>query len=184
MQEIKGSVLAARLVFVRELAGKEGVERVFARLPPSDQKMLAMITLVRWYPFDVGARLDQAIVQELGKGDRAFFERLGEASASNNLSHLHASFLTPGDPMAFLAKAGMIYAMYYEGGRRVFEKIDARSAFLTTHDAETFSATDCLTVVGWYRRALVMCGAKKPTVVEVACRANGDAFCRYRCGWE
>ena len=31
---------------------------------------------------------------------------------------------------------------------------------LTTLDADTFSAPDCLTVVGWYKKALDMCGSK------------------------
>ena len=54
---------------------------------------------------------------------------------------------------------------------------------LTTHDAETFSAPDCLTVVGWYRRALAMCGARAPRVVEEECRAKGGSVCRYRLSW-
>ena len=58
-----------------------------------------------------------------------------------------------------------------------------REAILTTRDAETFSAPDCLTVVGWYRRALEMCGAREPRVIEEECRAAGGACCRYRLRW-
>jgi hypothetical protein len=169
---------------VRQQAGKEGVDRVLARLPPADQKTLSIITLVRWYPFDVAQRLDAAIIAEIGKGNPAYFERLGEESAAKNLSSVHESFLVKDDPMAFLAKAGTIYKMYYEGGRREYEKIDERSAFLTTYDADTYSAADCRTVVGWYRKALELCGAKRPQVTEVKCRANGEPFCRYKCSWD
>ena len=45
-------------------------------------------------------------------------------------------------------------------------------ALLTTHDAETFSAPDCATVVGWYRKALEMVGVESPRVVEEECRAR------------
>ena len=55
---------------------------------------------------------------------------------------------------------------------------------LTTRDAETFSKPDCLTVVGWYRRALEMCGAKNVRVLEEECRARGGAVCRYRVSWQ
>ena len=55
---------------------------------------------------------------------------------------------------------------------------------LTTYDAETFSAPDCLTVVGWYRKALEMCGVPGARVTEEECRAKGGAVCRYRVRWE
>jgi hypothetical protein len=62
-------------------------------------------------------------------------------------------------------------------------KTGAKEAVLTTHDAETFSAPDCLTVIGWYRKALEMCGATTVRIVEEECRARGGAVCRYRVSW-
>jgi hypothetical protein len=93
---------------------------------------------------------------------------------------VHRGFLVPGDPQAFLAKAPLIYSYYYDAGRRDYEKVGEKEALLSTRDAETFSAPDCLTVVGWYRRALEMCGAASPRVVEEECRAKGGGVCRYR----
>jgi hypothetical protein len=54
---------------------------------------------------------------------------------------------------------------------------------LTTYDAETFSAHDCQTVIGWYERALEMCGARDVRIVEEECRATGGATCRYSVSW-
>ena len=78
----------------------------------------------------------------------------GEASADQNLATLHHAFLVEGNPHAFLAKAPAIYRMYYETGRREYKQAGEREGVLTTYDAETFSGPDCLTVIGWYRRAL------------------------------
>ncbi len=55
---------------------------------------------------------------------------------------------------------------------------------LTTYDAETFSAPDCLTVIGWYRHALEMCGVQGVRIVEEECRAKGGPHCRYRITWD
>jgi hypothetical protein len=123
-------------------------------------------------------------VRVLGRGRPEFFERLGEASAESNLSTVHASYLTRGDAHGFLAKSPSIYSLYYETGRREYEATGPREAVLTTHDAETFSAPDCLTVVGWYRKALEMCEVKGVRVVEEECRAKGGAVCRYRVSWD
>jgi len=185
MISVKGSVLRSRLSLVEELAPGDGLKRVLSRLPEAERETLRSLLASAWYPFELGKRLDEAIVQELGGGRTDFFEKLGEASAEKNLGAggVHRSFLVPGDPHAFLAKTPIIYSYYYSEGRRDYEKTGETEALLTTRDAETFSAPDCLTVVGWYRRALEMCGAKAPRVVEEECRAKGGSVCRYRLRW-
>ncbi|HLS48074.1 MAG TPA: TIGR02265 family protein [Gemmatimonadales bacterium] len=184
MQQIKGAVLKSRLGFVEEHAGKDGLVRVLEALPPDDQRSLKLVFTSNWYPFELGKRLDDAIVRVLNGGRTEFFEKLGEASAARNLGSLHSGYVTAGDPHAFLAKAPAIYSMYYEAGRREYHKTGENSATLTTWDAETFSAPDCLTVIGWYRKALEMCGAEGVRVVEEECRAKGGASCRYAISWK
>jgi uncharacterized protein (TIGR02265 family) len=183
MLNVKGSVLRSRLAFVEEKAGKEGVERVLASLPEEDRRTLTSLLATGWYPFALGVRLDEAVVREIGGGSSRFFERLGAASAEKNLTTVHKSFLVP-DVHAFLAKAPVIYSFYYDQGRREYRQTGPREAVLTTHDAEAFSAADCLTVVGWYRRALEMCGAAGVRVIEEECRAKGGDVCRYRVSWQ
>ena len=182
---IKGSVLRSRLALVEELSPGDGRRRVLERLAPEERQQLDSLLPSSWYAFELGRHLDEAIVAELGEGRPEFFLKLGEASAEKNLGPgcVHRRFLVEGNPHAFLANAPLIYSYYYDQGRREYRKAGEREAVLTTHDAETFSAPDCLTVVGWYRRALEMCGAKKPQVVEEECRARGGAVCRYRLSW-
>jgi uncharacterized protein (TIGR02265 family) len=183
MQQIKGSVVKSRLAFVEEHSGKEGVERVLAALSDEDRKALAAVITVKWYPLELGTRLDDAIVRVLGGGKPEFFERLGAASADKNLTTVHKAFVTKGDPHAFLTRTPAIYSMYYEKGRREYQKTGEKSAMLTTRDAESFSGPDCLTIVGWHRRALEICGAKDVRVVEQECRAKGNPVCRYEISW-
>ncbi|MDH4351699.1 MAG: TIGR02265 family protein [Gemmatimonadota bacterium] len=183
MQEVKGSVLKARLAFVEEHAGADGLARVLASLSEGDRKSLQSVSGVGWFPFALGKRLDDAIVTSIGGGRLEFFERLGEASAETNLRGPHKAYLTPGRPHAFLGFTPKIYDSYYRTGRRVYEKTGETSAVLTTHDAETFSAPDCHTVIGWYRKALEMCGCGNVSVTEEECRARGGAVCRYRLSW-
>lgn len=184
MQQVKGAVLRSRLAFVEQHFGKAGVQQVLSSLSPEDQKSLKLVLSVVWYPFELGKRLDDAIVRVLANGDTAFFERLGAASAEHNLATVHRGFLTPGNPHAFLAKADTVYRSYYETGRREYRQTGATSGVLTTYDAETFSTPDCLTVIGWYRRALELCGARNVRITEDECRARGGKVCRYQVAWE
>jgi uncharacterized protein (TIGR02265 family) len=183
MQQIKGAVLKSRLGFIEEHSGAAGLKRVVESLSPEDQRALRMVFTSNWYPFELGRRLDDAIVAVLAGGKPEFFERLGEASATKNLSTLHSGYLTKDNPQAFLAKAPAIYGMYYETGRREYRQTGDRSAVITTHDAETFSGPDCLTVIGWYRKGLEMCRAHSVKIVEEECRARGGQVCRYVMSW-
>jgi uncharacterized protein (TIGR02265 family) len=183
IQKVKGSVLKSRLEFVRKEIGDDGLADLLAGLPDEDQKVLGRLVAVAWVDFEIGKRLDDAIVQALGGGSTRFFERLGEVSAEANLTTLHNAFLAPGDPAAFLAKAPQIYRLYYDVGWREYEQVGEREGILTTYEAETFSKTDCLTVIGWYRKALELCGATAVRIVEEECRATGGRVCRYRVTW-
>jgi len=184
MQQVKGSVVKSRLAFIEEHSGKEGVQTVLAALSDADRKALASVMTLNWYPLDLGTRLDEAIVRVVGGGRPEFFERLGAASAEKNLTTIHKAFVSAGDPHGLLARTPGIYSMYYEKGRREYQKTGAKSAVLTTRDAEAFSAPDCLTVLGWHRRALEMCGAQNVRVVEEECRAKGGTVCRYALSWD
>jgi hypothetical protein len=171
---------------VDEMAPDGGRERVLARLEAPDRETLGVLLASSWYPFELGRKLDAAIVDELGGGQATFFQKLGEASAEKNLGEggVHRQFLVEDNPHAFLEKTALIYSFYYDQGHRDCQKVGEKEAVLTTHDAETFSAPDCATVVGWYRRALEMCGVASPRVVEEECRARGGRVCRYRVSWD
>jgi hypothetical protein len=184
MQQIKGAVLKSRLAFVQENFGKEGLQRVLASLPEGDQRTLKLLFTSNWYPFELGKALDDTIVRVLGGGKSGFFERLGAASAEKNLATVHSGYLTKGDAHGFLAKSPSFYSLYYEAGRREYTPVGPKEGVFTTYEAETFSAPDCLTVVGWYKKALEMCGVTGVKIVEEECRAKGGKVCRYRVKWE
>ena len=181
--KIKGSILLARLAFVEQNAGADGLARVKERLAPVDRAALEGVLSSSWYPFELGRKLDQAIVDELGGGRTDFFLRLGAASAERNLTGVHRGFLLRGDPHRFLAQAPQIYSFYYDRGHRTYEATGDAEGVLTTHEAETYSSADCLTVIGWYVKALEMCGATGVRMLEEECRAQGARVCRYRVSW-
>ncbi len=182
---IKGNVLLARLEFVRGKGGPAAVDTVLSRLSKADQDVLrGWILPIGWYPLELNLRLDDAIAAVLSPEDRSrVFLEMGRASADANLGGPQRPFVKEGDPHFLLANSPRIYAAYYASGRREYERTGETSAVLTTHDAESVTATDCLTVVGWHVRAIELCGGKNVKVVEARCRAKGDPVCEYRCTW-
>jgi len=181
--QVKGNILRARVAFVKERFGDAAWDRVVCTMSADDQTLLSGVVNVAWYPFELGRRLDEAIAAILGGGKTAVFEEMGRASARENLTTVHKSFLEPRDPVALMQKTPMIYRFYYDTGRRTWEATGPTSGVMTTYEAESHSAADCATVTGWYKEALAMVGARDVVIVEEACRARGDEFCRYRVSW-
>jgi hypothetical protein len=182
---VKGSVLQSRIEFVLRSRGAEGVARVIGRLPEPDRATLGgLIMPFAWYPFEMNELLDRAIEGEMGRGD-AIFRELGAASADDNLtsaSQLH--HMRDRNPQALLKQASGIYNVYYDTGRREYERIADTKAALRTFDSLSFSLSDCLTVVGWHERAIEMCEGRNVRVVETQCRAVGGTCCEYLCEWD
>ncbi len=181
--KVKGNIIRARIAFVKDRFGEAAWEKVLAALPEADRKQLASVMGVTWLEFELGDRLDKAIVAVLGGGNTQVFEDMGRASARENLGGPHSSFLQPADPQKFLSKAPMIYRFYYDTGQRTYEQTGPTSGVLTTTGSETFSTADCATVIGWYKEALDMLGARAVAIVEESCCARGDDACRYRVSW-
>jgi uncharacterized protein (TIGR02265 family) len=181
---VKGSILEARLTYLRRQADPTLALRVLARVPEADRQLyLAGIVPVAWYPFEMNERLDLAIGDELGHVDETF-RALGVASALHNLtsaSQLH--YIRKRNPHGMLKQASAIYGAYYGSGRRTYERVADTRAVLQTRDSKSFSLADCLTVVGWHEKAIELCGGRQVRVVEAKCRARGDDVCEYVCDW-
>jgi uncharacterized protein (TIGR02265 family) len=180
--KVKGGALLSRLSFVREQRGEESVQNVLGRLPAEDRSACAHILTGGWYPFELNEKLDQAVAAEMGMGDNVFL-LIGEKSAVQNLSGPHKAMLSAGDPHGLLKRTPQIYQMYYDVGRRAYDHAGEKKAILRTYEAQTFSRHDCLTVVGWHRKAIEMCGGTHVKVTETQCRAKGAEHCEYVCEW-
>lgn len=183
--EIKGSILTSRLEYLKGRFGERSVEAVLASLPNGDQVVLRKsINPAGWYHFQTGQRLDEAIVKVVGQGNAKLFEEMGASSAEQSLSGVQKFYLDPGNPQGFMLRAPLIYHVYYDKGWRDYRATGPTSGVMTTYQAETYSAEDCLTVIGWYKQALRMCGAMDVEIIEDSCRARGGEFCRYLVRWK
>jgi uncharacterized protein (TIGR02265 family) len=182
---VGGNIIYGRHAYVVERGGAELWKRVLARLSKDDQAALAKVILVTAaYPLSLNIRLDQAIAAELSPTDPdAAFLEMGRASADANLGGVQRAFVHEGDPQFLLSMAEMIYAYYYAQGRRDYRRTGPTSGVLTTYDAAATTPGDCLTVIGWYQRAIERSGGREVSVVETRCRHRGHPVCEYQCSW-
>ncbi|HEY6006405.1 MAG TPA: 4-vinyl reductase [Anaeromyxobacter sp.] len=184
---VKGTLVIARMKYLRA-QGQEAAERVLRRLSQADQQILrGMLLPSTWYAADLLMRFELTIAAVLAQGDRkALFVDMGHFTADTNLGPggTQRPYLREGDPHFLLRNVPRMYASQHSGGTRTYEQTGAKSAVVRTIEAGgEVKADDCLTAVGWLRRAIELSGGKSVTVDETRCRANGAPCCEYVCNW-
>jgi uncharacterized protein (TIGR02265 family) len=183
---VKGTLVVARMKYLRA-QGTEASERVLKRLSQADQAVLrGMLLPSTWYPVDLLLRLEMTIAAILAQGDRrALFLDMGHFSADTNLGPggVQRPFLREGDPQFLLQSVPRMYAAQHSAGARTYERTGPRGAVIRTIAGEDPDAEDCLTAVGWLKRAIELSGGRAVTVSETQCRARAATCCEYACSW-
>jgi uncharacterized protein (TIGR02265 family) len=183
---VKGTLVIARMKYLRA-RGEEETERVLRRMSGADQQILrGMLLPSSWYPGDMLVRLEMTAAAILSRGDRKqLFLDMGRFTADTNLgpNGVQRPYLKEGDPHYLLRNVPRMYSAQHSGGVRSYEETGPKSATVRTVEGEEPNADDCLTAVGWLKRAIELSGGKIVTVEEAACRARGGACCQYVCRW-
>jgi hypothetical protein len=186
--KVKGTLLLSRMKYLRA-NGAGAVRAALERLPPADRELLDGMLLLPscWYPGDLLKRLDDAIANSLARGERAaILIDIGHFSADLNLgpTGVLRPYLRENDPHALLREVPRIHASLHGGTERRYERLGDRAAVVRSARVDGREGDDCLTTVGWLRRAIELCGGRNVQVVEAACLARGGSCCEYRCEWQ
>jgi uncharacterized protein (TIGR02265 family) len=184
--DIKGTLLIARMKYLRA-RGTEEFERVLRRLSAADQQVLrGMLLPSSWYPVGLLLRLEMTTAAILSRGDRKqLFLDMGRFTAETNLgpTGVQRPYLKEGDPHYLLKNVPRMYSAQHSGGMRTYEQIAPKEATIRTVAGEEANVEDCLTAIGWLKRAIELSGGKIVTIEETSCRASGGDCCTYVCRW-
>jgi hypothetical protein len=184
--KVKGTLLLSRMKYLRA-RGEEACERVLRRMSAADQLLLrGMLLPSSWYDAGLVLRLETTIVALLSRGDRReLFLDMGRFTAETNLGPkgVQRPYLRPDDPHYLLRNVPRMYASQHAGGVRTYDPLEARGAVIRTVQGEDANPEDCLTAVGWLKRAIELSGGRLVTVDELSCRGRGHDTCEYVCRW-
>lgn len=185
--KVKGTLLLTRVRYLRGM-GATMASRVLARLTREDRELLdgTLLLPALWYPADVLWRLEQAIAAEAANGDRAsVLVDVGQFAADKSFgaNGVLRAYVREDDPHALLREVQNIHLMLRGYGKREYERVDERAAVVRAGLERGRDGDDCLTTVGWLRRAIELCGGRDVQVTETACLARGGGCCEYRCEW-
>ena len=185
---VKGSAITARVRWLRELYGEDGVRALKAALdPPYRQALEGRILPHEWVPFELYVAVSTEIDRLYGKGDLELCRELGRYSAKVNLPTLYRIFYSLGSPGFIVRRAAKVWDVHYTSGRldvdieRFADGTDGCT--LTIVDFATPHRSHCLSVLGWCERSVELSGGTLVSSAETACRVWGDDRCVLSVRW-
>jgi hypothetical protein len=184
MPNVKGATITARLRFVRERHGEDGVRRLLGEVRPSSLAALAARVLPQeWVSYDVFVDLGITADRLFGRGDLALCYEMGRYAAEVNLPTLYRLFYRIGNPQFILRRAAQLWSVHYDSGRLAAMEEGTGTARLEIVGFERPHRVHCLSVLGWATRSIELSGGIVISADEQSCRARGDETCELVATW-
>jgi hypothetical protein len=181
---VKGAAITARLRFVRERHGEEGLGRLLATLRDDQRAALEGRVLSQaWVPYDLFVDFGEAADRLFGKGDLALCHEMGRYAAEVNLPTIYRLFYRLGNTQYILRKAAQLWSVHYDSGHLAVSDEGPGTARLEIVGFDRPHRVHCLSVLGWAVRSIELSGGAILEAEEVACRTRGDETCVIVARW-
>lgn len=179
---MSGQIFLARLEYLREYHGSEGLQRVLAALTAEDRGRLAGADRGDWYPFAMLMRLDRAIAGALAPGDPAIYDRLGVASSRHRTEWLgeHARLI---NVHGFLSRVADEHRRFHTFGRAAYQRTGFTEGEISYSEYPEVDEIWCRASCGYFRGAIEFLTGAPASVQEVQCQCRGDAACLFHMRW-
>jgi len=182
MDRVKGSKISGHLGFVKDTYGEEMVRAVIGSMDADDQAALKIVLETGWYPFDLYARLTEAVCHTLSPGDESIYARMGSYSADQTFTTIYKTFRGK-DPGDLLRKFVDMHAMRNDPAQMEIENLGVDHCSVLISRPRSTPAV-CEVLRAFQQRALELSGAEGARVYENSCSGRGDAYCRFELSWK
>ncbi len=186
--KVQGSLIKSRMLYLQMKHGIPVLKRVLASLPEEDRAVLTKTVYVgEWYGLPLLTRLDAAIFSELGADHPRLAEELGAFSAEVNLGGMHESLMQR-EVENFLERTAVVSPTFQSFGSAHYEagksQGDFREASISLRYDTAPPVKYCQSGMGYFKRAVELCGGRNVLVAITACRREGAGECRFRIRWQ
>lgn len=182
---VKGSALAARVLWVKLNHGDAGMGRLLGQATPELKAAIeAGFAKAKWYPFDQFVELNLVIDRLFGAGDMGLLKDLGRYSADANLTTIYRLFYKVGTTHWILGRAVRLWGAHYDSGALEVMTRGPKTAVLRVRNFATPHKAHCLAIAGWCERSIELSGGTNVKCVEPLCRTQGDEICQLEATWE
>jgi hypothetical protein len=160
MAEIKGTVLIDTLQAIKARAGEPEVAKILAQLDGEGKAVFGgLISPSSWYPLDIFVDFLEADIRETASGNREVLIARSEKVIEGQLHGIYKVFVKLGSPEFVIKRISAVHSTYFRGVQ-IIPEIEDNRAVIKYVGFKSGHAIMGYVILGFYRKALEICGAK------------------------
>lgn len=181
---VKGRVLIDAVAVARELRGQTAVDALVATLDAEAQEVLRGTLLANdWCPLDVLTSFMAASVRMHNGGDESVIVARSERVVEQQLGGIYRIFIRLGSPEFIVKRLGAIHQTYFEHVRVSPSFAEERRARVRYTGFQPQHRLMEHAIVGFYRKALQLSGAKDVTATIATPLSAGRGILEVEIAW-
>jgi|SRR5215472_2414329 len=185
MLHIKGTAVLGTMEAIQRRAGKEELARILAHLDEETKMVLqGTISPSSWYSCDAFARFLEADIQETAGGNEQELIKRSEAVIERQLRGIYRMFVRLGSPEFVIRRIAAVHSTYFDGVQIIPEMHGSNSATLQYVGFSKNHRILEFVIIGFFKKALEISGAKKVDARFSVPMDNGERFCELGLHWE
>jgi len=186
MVEIKGSVLSDSISSVKKRSGDQAFNKILALLSNDTKKIFesSEILFTNWYPLDAFTEFLAADLKITANGDEKVLIERSEALIEKQLRGIYKIFVRIGSPDFLISRISNTQASYFRGVKvegNMMEKGRARIKYIGFEKHHRLME---YAIIGFYKKALEISGAKNINYMIIDPIEDGKGFCEIEITWD
>lgn len=185
MLHIKGTAVLDTLKAIEARAGKAELDKIISHLDPETGRIFQQpISPSSWYSCDAFSRFLEADIRETAGGNEQELVKRAELVIEKQLSGIYKMFVRLGSPEFVIRRIAAVHSTYFDGVQIIPEMKGPNRAtiqyvgFSRTHRIMGF------VILGFFRKALEISGAKRVDVHFTVPIEAGQKFCELALTWD
>jgi hypothetical protein len=184
MIEIKGSAVLETVQAIKHRAGQPAYEKIADLLDPETKKIFQTpISTSSWYPLDAFTRFLELEIKVLADGKEEMVVRGAETVIERQLRGIYKVFVKFGSPEFIIKRIAAVHATYFNGVPVQVEMHGPGKATIKYTGFEPQHRLIGFAIIGFFRKALEISGAKNVTAEFSTPIAEGQGYAVLALSW-
>jgi hypothetical protein len=180
---LKGTSFQDAIAAVKRREGERRYGEIVASLPLECRRVFeGVIVPTSYYPLDAFVAFLDAGLRLSGDDERILIKR-SEAVAEHQLGDTYRSFIRPGAPHLVIERIATIHRTFFAGAQIQVESKSKTSASIRYVGFRKEHRLIEYIQIGFYRKALDLCGARGVVVEASVPIAEGREYCELSISW-
>jgi hypothetical protein len=181
--QLKGTSFLDTIAATQRREGDRRYREIVASLEPIHRKVFESVVVpTRYYPLDALVAFLAAGFQLSGDDERLLIRR-SEAVAEQQLTGIYRTFVRPGSPEFVIQRIAVIHQTYFAGCQVILSGVDQGSATVRYVGFRKEQRLIEYIQIGFYNKALDICGARGVVVVPTVSIAEGRDYSELSITW-